>query len=228
MATLTFGGQALKKPFAWSFSKLKNFETCPKRHWHIDLARDVKEEESEHLAYGDYIHKAFAKSITENIPLPIDIAHLQKWVNRYTTTPGDIKVEQKLAIDKDLNACSWFGNAWFRGIGDVVKINDVVALIADWKTGKVLEDSVQLALMAACVFAHYPNVQAVMSEFVWLKHDAYTREVFRREQMAEFWRSLWPRIEQLVNAHERQEYPPKPNGLCKRWCPVVKCPHHGE
>jgi hypothetical protein len=58
-----------------------------------------------------------------------------------------------------------------------VKIAGPVALIVDWKTGKVLENSEQLALMAQCVFAHFPQVMKVRSEFVWLQFDATTREV---------------------------------------------------
>lgn len=227
--TETFAGGKLVKPFAWSYSKLKNFETCPKRHWHIDIQRDVKEEESEHLTWGNYAHKALAERLSKNTPLPNDLTKFEKWAERILSTPGDIMVEQKLAIDKSFGQCSWFGpQAWYRAIGDVIKVNGPVALVGDWKTGKILEDSVQLALAAACVFAHYPEVMAVRSEFIWLKHDASTRETFKREEMATFWRGLWPRIETLKQAHEKQEYPPKPNGLCKRWCPVVKCPHYGE
>ena len=39
------------KSFAWSYSKLKNFETCPKRSWHLDVARDIKEPEGEAPAH---------------------------------------------------------------------------------------------------------------------------------------------------------------------------------
>lgn len=227
--TTTFAGGKLVKPFAWSYSKLKNYETCPKRHWHIDVQRDVQEEESEQLVWGNYLHKAMAKAIKEQIALPPDLAKYNKWVKRILSTPGDVYVEQKLAIDKSFGKCSWFGSdAWYRAIGDVIKINGIVALVGDWKTGKILEDSVQLALAAACVFAYYPEVMAVRSEFFWLKHDASTRETFKREDMPEFWRGIWPRIETLKQAHETNEYPAKPGGLCKRWCPVRKCPHYGE
>src|SRR5205807_2231069 len=77
-----------------------------------------------------------------------------------------ILVEQQLAINADFGPVPWFDSAaWFRGIGDVIKIVGPVALIVDWKTGKIVEDSQQLALMAACVFAHHPEVQKVRSEF---------------------------------------------------------------
>lgn len=102
-----------------------------------------------------------------------------------------------------------------------------MALVADWKTGKILEDSVQLALMAQCVFAHHPEVQRVRSEFIWLKEDATTRADFSREDMVKLWVSLNPRIAALEHAHNTTTYPAKPGSLCRRWCPVKACPHHG-
>jgi hypothetical protein len=142
---------------------------------------------------------------------------------------GKILVEQKLAINKEFGPESWFSDkAWYRGIGDVIKIVGPVALIVDYKTGKILEDGVQLALMAACTFAHHPEVKKVRSEFIWLKEDATTRADFTREGMADIWRNVWPRVEALEHAHNTMTYPAKPGPLCKRWCPVNVCPHHGE
>ena len=51
------------KPFSWSWSKLKNFRTCPKRHYHVDIAKDFKEDDSEDLLWGNEVHEALAKRI---------------------------------------------------------------------------------------------------------------------------------------------------------------------
>lgn len=219
------------KPFAWSYSKLKNFETCPKRHFHVDVARDVKEDESDELKWGGFVHKSAADFLgPKGIALPPEAKILKPWCERILATPGsNILVEQKLALSKDFGPASWFGDgAWFRGIADVIKIMGPVALVVDWKTGKILEDSVQLALTAACVFAHHQDVHKIRTEFVWLKENADTRADFRRSEMPEIWKNLWPRIEQLRRAHETSSYPAKPGKLCRKWCPVTKCPHHGE
>ena len=217
------------KPFAWSYSKLKNFETCPKRHWHVDVARDIKEPEGEALLWGNAVHKALAERVENDKPLPKSMVQFESWATRVLTGDGKVLVEQKLAINKEFGPESWFSdNAWFRGIGDVIKIVGPVALIMDYKTGKIIEDGSQLALMAACVFAHHPEVRKVRSEFIWLKDDASSRADFTREGMAQVWRGLWPRIETLEHAHETTSFPAKPGGLCKRYCPVNVCPHHGE
>lgn len=237
VTTVSFDGKPITKPFTWSYSRLKNFESCPKRHFHVDIQKDFKEEEGEQLQWGNAVHKGLAATIGKGAPLPTGMTHYQKWVDRIVTGEGNILVEQQLAIDENFGPTAWFDSdakrqgksqPWYRGIGDVVKIVGPVALIIDWKTGKILEDAPQLALMAACVFAHHPDVQKVRSEFVWLKEDATTRADFDRNEMATIWKNLWPRIEALKHAHETTTYPPKPGRLCRRYCPVKSCPHFGE
>lgn len=224
------------KPFAWSYSKLKNHESCPKRHYHIDIAKDVREEESEQLQWGNEAHKLLANRLSKNTPLPAGLLKYESWCERITgpigaKLPPGVKllVEQKLAITEKFGPCSFFDDgAWYRCIGDAIKIAGDVAFGGDWKTGKIVEDSVQLALMAQCIFAHYPEVQKVRTEFIWLKHDASSRADFSRADMPELWRSLWPRVEALKHAHDTMTYPAKKGRLCEKWCPVQVCPHHGE
>lgn len=217
------------KPFAWSYSKLKNFESCPKRHWHVDIQKDVKEEESEQLLWGNMLHKAAANRLSAGTALQPGMEALEEWCKRILEGPGKIHVEQKFAITKEFGPCEWFAKeAWYRGIADVLVIHGEVALAIDWKTGKIIEDAVQLALMSACVFAHHPEVQKIRTEFVWLKEGGVSsREDFDRNSIATVWRNLWPRIEALEQAYNTTTYPPKPGFLCRKWCPVTQCPHHG-
>jgi hypothetical protein len=240
--TTAYGGGEYKpkpKPFAWSYSKLKNFEVCPKRHYNVDVIKSFKEEEGEALQWGNAVHKALAARCgPQRTPLPGTMKGYEKWAEKVTSGSNiTILVEQQLAIDDTFGPTSWFssdakkegkGEPWYRGIADVLKIAGPAALAIDWKTGKVIEDAPQLALLAACIFAHHPKVLKVRSEFIWLKEDARTREDFHRDKMAAVWKSLWPRIEALQNAHETLNYPPKPGYLCRRYCPVTTCPHHGE
>lgn len=227
------GASAYRKPFAWSYSKLKNFEVCPKKHYEVDVVKSVKEEESEALLWGNTLHTAAARRLDKGVKLPDGMELVEDWCKKII---GDgtstILVEQQLAINKDFGKCDWFGKqAWYRAIVDVAKImgegDRQMALAIDWKTGKIKEDGVQLALTAACIFAHHPGVQKIRTHFVWVAHGADTRADFAREDMPGMWRSIWPRIEQLKHAYDTTSYPAKPGGLCKRWCPVDTCPHHG-
>lgn len=225
-AVTTFKG---KKPFTWSYSRLKNYEVCPKRHWHIDIAKDVQEEESEALTHGNQTHNLMARRIDRSVALPPGYEDYEKWAELVVTGKGSIKVEQKLAFREDFSPCGyWDRGVWFRGVIDVLKVYDDVALVLDWKTGKILEDSVQLALFAQCVFSHYHEVQHVRTTFVWLKDDAETIEDFARSDMPGLWNGLLPRIQELKSAHDNTSYPPSPGRLCAKWCPVISCPHNGE
>ena len=222
------GHQPRPKEWAWSYTKLKNYETCPKRHNEIDNLKNYQDG-GESLAWGNEVHGALAKACTGASPLPDTMKEYRRWVDLVRDGPGKLYVEQKYAITRDFAPTTYFArDAWYRGIGDIVRIHGPVGLVLDWKTGKVLEDSVQLMLMAQCLFSHFPQLKRVRSEFVWLKEDCSTPEVFTREEIAEAWRDLLPRVNKLETASKAQDYPPKPSGLCKKYCPVLSCPFHGK
>lgn len=216
------------KPFAWSFSKLKNFETCPFRHEQIDLKKNFKDE-SDQLTWGNSVHSSLAQACSKGAALPDEMKDYQKWVDRVRAGAGALLVEQQYAIDKMFTRCDWFSRtAWYRGIGDVVRIADDLALVLDWKTGKIKVDSVQLMLMAQCIFSYYPQVQVVRSEFVWLQEDCSTPELYTRQDLAREWPALLARVQHMQGAYDTQTYPPRPSRLCKRYCPVTSCQYHGQ
>lgn len=223
---------AAAKEWSWSYSKLKNYETCPKRMYEIDLCGNFKEalDPDGPLAWGNRVHDAFKATLKNNTPLPDDMVDLlQPWVDRVRRGAGELLVEQKYAITRQFQKTAYFAkDVWYRGIGDVVRVDRDLALVLDWKTGKILEDSVQLMLMAQCVFSHYPEVKYVRSEFVWIKDDCTTPELLSRQEVAEAWTELLPRVNAMEQAAKDMSYPPKPNGLCKRFCVVTSCPFHGK
>jgi hypothetical protein len=221
------------RPWSWSFSKLKNFQNCPRRYHEIDVLKRVKEEESETLAYGKFVHTAFARRLQDKTPLPSGLSHYEPLMAKLERVPGELLVEDKakLAITAEFEPCEFFDKEktpWLRMIADVLVIAPPVALAVDFKLGKVLEDSQQLALLSACIFARWPEVLAVRTEYWWLKDDAISRADFKRADMPSVWRAVFPRIEQLKHAHDTNNFPPKPSGLCKRYCPVKSCEHHGK
>lgn len=222
--------------FAWSWSRLKNYRTCPKRHWHIDLAKDIREEETDDLKWGHTVHEALAARIARGTPLPDSMARYDDWPARIADSRGDgveVLVENKLAMTKDMETCDFFDkqkDVWFRGVIDAATINhkDGVAVAVDWKTGKVDPDFEQLGLFAQLIFAKYPDIDEVGAIYVWLAHDTYTLKVYKRAEMLDLWNGLWPEIKVLEEAFRTTTYPPKPSGLCKRHCPVETCPYHGR
>jgi hypothetical protein len=222
------GIAAKPKEWSWSYSKLKNYNTCPKRHYEIDIAKNYVDG-GEGLVYGNEVHDVLAKACSGKAPLPEAHKALQIWVDRVHKGPGTLQVEQKYAITRDFKKTTYFArDVWYRGIADVVRIDGPVALALDWKTGKVLEDPVQLMLMACCLFVHFPELQRVRAEYIWLKDECTSPEVFDRAEVARELSKLLPNIDLLERASKELNYPPKPNGLCMKFCKVVSCPHHGK
>lgn len=217
------------KPFAWSYSVLKNFETCPKRYWHYNVQKDVTEPQSPQLADGNALHKHFEDRIKEGKPMPLGYGQYESLLARIIGAPGVTYAEQKLAMTSSFTPSAYFGkNVWFRTQIDCTKIDGEKATIFDWKTGKVAQDITQLQLMAATVFCHMPAVQRVKAGLVFVANDHVEPATFVREDLTEIWGDVLPRVKLVEKARQTMEFPPKPSGLCKRYCAVVSCPYHGR
>jgi PD-(D/E)XK nuclease superfamily len=222
------------KPFTWSWSKLKNWRSCPKRHWEIDIAKRYKEDESDQLLWGHQVHEAMAKRIGQGKPLPPTMAHYDGWAKRAEKLRPEmtIMVEQKLAMARDFSKTGYFDdNTWFRAVADVLAISKPakLAITYDWKTGgSIKPDMEQLALSAQVIFAHYPEIDTVGTSFIWLGHDDETARTYQRDEMLPFWNGMWPEIKKLEFAHQTTDYPAKPSGLCIKYCPVKSCVFHGK
>lgn len=215
--------------FSWSYSKLKNHETCPKRAYHYGVAKDVVEPRSAQLDAGDELHAAFEARIKHGTELPLGMGHFEPMLARILDAPGKTYGEQKLAITSTFTPCQFFAkNAWLRVVVDCVKVNGDYATVLDWKTGRPNEDETQLKINAAVIFAHQVKIQRVRSALVFVNHDKIEPAEFERSDLTEIWSEILPRVRALEKARATQEFPPKPSGLCKRYCGVVSCPHHGR
>ena len=42
----------------WSYSSLSLFKQCPRKYHRLRVVKDVKEDDAEHLIYGNAVHKA--------------------------------------------------------------------------------------------------------------------------------------------------------------------------
>src|SRR5688572_25036351 len=99
----------MAKEWAWSFSKFKNWVTCPKRHYEIDVQKNYVED-SEQLTWGNTVHKGIAAAILHAYglpsagsgrdkvvaaPLPESMKSYQRWIDVVRASPGQLLVEQK-------------------------------------------------------------------------------------------------------------------------------------
>lgn len=221
------------KKFSWSWSRLKNYRTCPKRHYEIDLAKNVKEDESEQLRWGHQFHDAMAKRIDKGTPLPATMTRYDKLpalMHQHKLDGADVSVELKLAMDQEFRPTAWFDpNTWFRGVVDVQYLVAPEAVAIDWKTGgKIEPEFEQLGLNAQLIFAHHPDVDTVHTVYQWAAHDAETNKSYNKGDMVPLWNKLLPEVKLMEEAARTLTYPPKPSGLCVKYCPVTSCPYHGK
>lgn len=224
------------KPFTWSYSRLKNFELCPVRHNEIDLLKNFADKSQNDpnsaLVQGNLAHAALRDRLSLKTPLPPHMMEFEPFVrhveDKIARGGAQLFVEQKYAITREFAPTTYFAsNVWFRGIADALVLWARTALVVDWKTGRIQEDSVQLALMAQCIFSHYPQVQVVVARFAWLKEFAETDDTFTREDLLRLWPSLLDRVASMEKAAKEQNYQPTHNGLCREHCPVETCRFHG-
>ena len=222
---------ALLKEVPWSYSKIKNSELCPLKHFECEIAKNFSDD-NEANKWGDQVHKGLAHACAGRADLPTTMKDYQPWVYRVRAGAGDTLVEQKYALTRDLKPTEYFGkDVWFRGIADIVKISGVAALALDWKTGKLDNvDSIQLMLMATCIFAHHSQLQKIRTKFIWLKEGdgIATTEDYTREDIRAAWVPLLERVQRYQHMVRAEHFPPKPGRLCARWCPVKSCQYNGK
>lgn len=212
---------------AWTYSQLDKFETCAKQFYETKVAKNYKEPPTDATIWGERVHTAFENMLLHGTPLPEGMTHWQGLVNQFAALPGEKLVEHKFALSHSLEPAEW-GNAWTRGIADLVVKHKTTVLIVDWKTGKK-KPTEQLDLYAAYAKQHWPETKIVKTAFVWLREKKFTRNtIYANPGVPEIWQAFMPRVRRLERAYEEDKWPAKPSGLCRGWCPVKSCVHYKE
>lgn len=229
-----------EKPFAWSFSKLKNYETCPRRYEFVDvLKKEPEGEKSPELARGDELHDAMRKRVEGMTPLPPQFIYMEKWaakLSRILHPLQIIRCEEKLALDRAGNPTGYFDRStWLRAKLDYYRYmpdenGKHLGHIVDYKTGKppAKWDGTQLLTNAYVFFAHIKTCVKVRVDYLWTEWNDTTHETYTRDQIPELMAQVTPRVMALEDAHRTNTFEPKPCGLCREYCPVTYCEYWGK
>jgi hypothetical protein len=214
------------KKFAWSYTALTGYETCPKQHYHLKVAKDVREEPSKAMKEGNRVHKALEERVRDKKKLPGNLSQHENLCKRFDSTSGEVSVELKLGVNQNLEPTTFFGSdVWLRGVLDVIVTKGKLAKVFDYKTGKRKPNSEQLKLFAAITFASYPKIERVDTAFLWLNTHEIDKASFTKDDEDIIWREFEPRVEKMTDAYESGDFPARPSGLCRGWCPVRDCKH---
>jgi hypothetical protein len=226
----------VKKPPAWSYSSITLFEQCPKKYYHLRVAKDIKEPESTAMMYGKDVHLAAENFMRDGTTVPEKYAYMVPMLERLKAIPGDKHCELKMGIKKvdgRLAPCGFFDkDVWYRGVADLIIINKdkKEARVIDYKTGKSAKyaDTKQLALMAACIFAHFPDIEVVKSGLLFVVSDEFVKADYKVEAGFNIFSELDGVLVARESAYDTGVFNPKRNFTCKAWCPVIDCVHNGR
>lgn len=202
------------------------YELCPKKYYHIKVAKDAKDADSAWSGDGKFIHDSLKKRVCDDVPLPIELRYLEPMAGRFADAPGLKSGELQLALDADFVPCDWFDRrTYVRAIIDLLIVNGTTATIIDWKTGKVKENFDQIKLSAAVLSKQLPEIKTFKLAYVWTKHRHVSPMTLEASDMPAVWANYLERVKEIEEALLTTTFPAEPNPLCK-WCPVLQCPHN--
>jgi RecB family exonuclease len=217
----------------WSYSSIKLFEQCPRKYYHLKIAKDVVEPETEALLYGSRFHEAAEKYIRDDEPLPPYFTFAKQTLDSLKQIPGERLCEHEMGITKDLQPCAFDApDVWYRGIADLLIIDREKgeARVVDYKTGKSSKyaDPEQLELMSLCVFKHFPEIKKVKGGLLFVVANSLVKSKYDVEQQDMLWTKWSDRNKRLAFAVDTGTWNPKPSGLCRKHCAVLTCSHNGR
>jgi hypothetical protein len=213
----------------WSFSSLKDFINCPKKYYHVKVAQDVINRPNEKMLYGTAVHKALEDYVRDGTPLAKNYQMFKPHADALLDIPGIRYCEHEMALDRDKNPCEFHAeDRWVRGVVDLLIIDGDIAFIVDYKTGSnKYPDAKQLKLMALMTFIHFPQVKLVKAGLLFVMHNTFIDERYKREDMDKLWGIFTSDLERLKVAYDSNIWPAQPSGLCG-WCPVDSCKFYRE
>ncbi len=199
---------------------MTDFLGCPRRYHLVRDKKLVPFVETEAIRHGNEVHKALEDRIAVKQPLPEKFAQYESMIAKFDR-PG-VTVEQEIALDRNLRPVGWWDKTcWVRGKIDLSLTAKTSAMLVDWKTGKVKNDSSQLSLFAAMKMTIDPQVTVTKTMFVFLNYGKTISESYEKDAVPGIWADFIGKVNRLEQAYEADKWLPKPSPLCG-WCPLKK------
>ncbi len=214
----------------WSYSSLKDFKQCPKKYYHLRVAKDVKQSDNVHTLYGKEVHKAAEDFVTLGLPIPDKFKFMRRPIESVAKIKGDKYCELKLGISNngDFAACDFFApDVWWRGVADLVSVNGNTAYSLDYKTNKNIKyaDITQLDLVAAALFLKFPEVDVIKSGLLFVVCNEFLPKTHYRKDLETYLTQFEFDLLRISTAQETSVWNAKEGPLCG-FCPVTSCVHN--
>ena len=210
--------------FTWSYSSLKQYQNCPRQYYEIKVAQNYTIIPSEQMKYGTEVHKALEDYVKEGKELALNYLRFKGAADELIAIPGDKYPEFEMALARDKSPCAFDDpNRWVRGIVDLLIVDNDYAFIVDYKTGShKYPDPKQLRLMSLMTFAHFPNINKIKAGLLFVMHDVFITEEYKREDIDKSWDKFTGPLMRLTKSYQEDTWPPNPTPLC-RYCSVKSC-----
>ncbi len=196
----------------WSYSRLNSFKGCPKKYFHLNVAKDVPFTESPAMKAGSEVHKAIERRLATGMPLPPELARLEPVMQVYDQAPGEKLVEAKLAFNRNWEPVGYFDyDVWARFGFDHAWVAGEVASITDWKNGRRMVDGLQLSCFALAGFKLWPHVQQIHTQYFWTQTGDVDPASYDRSAIPRLESIILPKVEELQRAYDNNEWPMRKN-----------------
>jgi hypothetical protein len=216
---------------SWSYSSLKVFQQCPKKYYHLRIAKDVQQGDTEATIYGKEVHKAAEDYMRDGTPIPEKFAYMRPILTKLETIKGTRYCEYEMGLKKTSDGyvtCDFYDPAyWWRGIADLLIVDDELAYMIDYKTSKSAKyaDLKQLDAMAACIFRMFPNVKRIKSALLFVVSNEFVHKEHNCD--TDYLKGFQFDLERLETAIATGTWNAVSGPLCG-WCPVTSCVHYRE
>ena len=213
--------------YTWSYSALSEFIKCPKKYYEIRVAQNFVVIPSEKMIYGTEVHKALEDYVKDGKELALNYIRFKGVVDELIAIPGQKYPEYQMALGHDKTPCAFDNpDRWVRGIVDLLIVDNDYAFIVDYKTGSnKYPDAKQLRLMSLMTFAHFPRVNKIKAGLLFVMHNSFITEEYKREDIEKSWGKFEGPLTRLDKAFETNVWPCNPTPLCG-YCPVKTCDYH--
>lgn len=214
---------AAKKPFAWSLSRLGDFETCPLKY-KFKVIDKMKEPPNKYTERGNFVHKLAEDYLNKKLrTLPKELKNFSLQMTELRKV-GAV-AEQQIAFTREWKQTDWFApDCWFRIKVDAHHYNKRLdqARLIDFKTGKVRTYQHQAELTAVTGFLIYPEVQQLQVQFWFIDHKVIQPErpkIYVRSKMLRGTQKMYELRAARVEAEKK--FLPKAGSHCS-YCAFSK------
>lgn len=199
---------------AWSFSRYKEYDTCPAKAKYKFIDK-LKEPPAPAMERGTDIHKKaedYVRGTHDKLP-----AELARFTDQFCELRrSKPRVEMEWAFTRDWAPTGWFEyNAWLRVKTDALCRDDDLLYIIDYKTGKPKPDHPdQLSLYAIAGCIMYPEVKQIDAQLWYIDSGEMSSRRFSIEQIPTYQAEWEEKVQPML---QDTRFSPKPGNHC-RWC----------